>query len=434
MAKILRTLRNNWKKSVFLTGLSAYGIDYGQTEYKKNLLMREYCQEAVNFGDAPIKIYQVPRHVVVILNPASNKKKAMKEYTKYCAPILHLSGASVTLLTTDDKNNGINLVSKVPDNADALIIAGGDGTISDVVTGLLRRFNADPSQKLLPIGILPLGKTNSVAKQLYDDGDSKSDSINRYRIMLKAAYSIVRETTKNISAMEIKNIDDSDSDKKLLPVYAVHRLRIGAFRDADSKIDKYWYFGKLRSYASYLLGSYDRDSPVKVDIKFSSPCSGCSKCYTDRLDLRRPRVVEPQKRWWHVFIRNLTPLSQAPVTDYSKIDNPSCGIVTEKPVNTVELNVSPAIVNETPALRVNIGPEKINYIDFVKEGWRRNEANISPDQCVEIINAQTLFLNPKEENDKKESWLSIDNEEYEFKKLRIELLQNILPVFILPQM
>lgn len=28
--------------------------------------------------------------------------------------------------------------------------------------------------------------------------------------MLKAAYSIVRETTKNISAMEIKNIDDSD--------------------------------------------------------------------------------------------------------------------------------------------------------------------------------------------------------------------------------
>lgn len=36
--------------------------------------MREYCQEAVNFGDAPIKIYQVPRHVVVILNPASNKK------------------------------------------------------------------------------------------------------------------------------------------------------------------------------------------------------------------------------------------------------------------------------------------------------------------------------------------------------------------------
>lgn len=34
MAKILRTLRNNWKKSVFLTGLSAYGIDYGQTEYK----------------------------------------------------------------------------------------------------------------------------------------------------------------------------------------------------------------------------------------------------------------------------------------------------------------------------------------------------------------------------------------------------------------
>lgn len=79
-----------------------------------------------------------------------------------------------------------------------------------VVTGLLRRFNADPFQKLLPIGILPLGRTNSVAKQLYDDEDSKNDSINRYRIMLKSAYSIVREITRNISAMEIENIDISD--------------------------------------------------------------------------------------------------------------------------------------------------------------------------------------------------------------------------------
>lgn len=56
----------------------------------------------------------------------------MKEYTKYCAPLLHLSGASVTLLTTDDKNNAISLANKVPENADALIIAGGDGTISEV--------------------------------------------------------------------------------------------------------------------------------------------------------------------------------------------------------------------------------------------------------------------------------------------------------------
>lgn len=36
--------------------------------------MRDYCREAVNFGDVPIQVYQVPRHIVVILNPASNKK------------------------------------------------------------------------------------------------------------------------------------------------------------------------------------------------------------------------------------------------------------------------------------------------------------------------------------------------------------------------
>ena len=74
----------------------------------------------------------------------------------------------------------------------------------------MRRYSANPSQKLLPIGILPLGRTNSVAKQLYEAGDSENDSLKRYRIMVKAAYSIVREITKNISAMEIQNIDTAD--------------------------------------------------------------------------------------------------------------------------------------------------------------------------------------------------------------------------------
>lgn len=87
----------------------------------------------------------------------------MKEYTKYCAPILHLSGASVTLLTTDDKNNGINLVSKVPDNADALIIAGGDGTISDVRNWMhLAKFEAHIFDNFTTLFFLLLGCYRSV--------------------------------------------------------------------------------------------------------------------------------------------------------------------------------------------------------------------------------------------------------------------------------
>lgn len=87
-------------------------------------------------------------------------------------------------------------------------------------------------------------------------------------------------------------------------------------------------------------------------------------------------------------------------------------------MNTIELNISPNAVDDKLALRANIGivfffftflkanffqfinfcclgPEKISYIDFVKEGWRRwNKDSIGSDQTVKIINAQTIFLDP----------------------------------------
>lgn len=46
--------------------------------------------------------------------------------------MLHLSGAYVSLLTTNEETNAINLTNKIPNTANAIIIAGGDGTVSEV--------------------------------------------------------------------------------------------------------------------------------------------------------------------------------------------------------------------------------------------------------------------------------------------------------------
>lgn len=56
----------------------------------------------------------------------------MKEYEKFCAPLLHLAGISVTLLVTNKDTDAINMTTKIPKNADAVVIAGGDGTVSEV--------------------------------------------------------------------------------------------------------------------------------------------------------------------------------------------------------------------------------------------------------------------------------------------------------------
>lgn len=65
-------------------------------------------------------------------------RKAKKEYDKYCAPLLHLSGAKVTLLNTTDEHNATTLGKVgITEDIDALIVAGGDGTISEVVRSII---------------------------------------------------------------------------------------------------------------------------------------------------------------------------------------------------------------------------------------------------------------------------------------------------------
>ena len=44
--------------------------------------------------------------------------------------------------------------------------------------------------------------------------------------------------------------DGQDTGK---PVYGLVGMQWGAFRDAQARREKYWYFGGLRGYATYLF-------------------------------------------------------------------------------------------------------------------------------------------------------------------------------------
>lgn len=61
---------------------------------------------------------------------------------------------------------------------------------------------------------------------------------------------IVQEATKPLDVMRIEILDQETSHK---PIFALAGLRWGAFRDADSKQEKYWYFGSLRNYVTYIF-------------------------------------------------------------------------------------------------------------------------------------------------------------------------------------
>lgn len=112
--------------------------------------MHVYCQKAAVYGKEPLLPHQKARHITVILNPNANKRKATNEFEKYCAPLLHLAGICIEIRKTESEGHAKTLMETL-DGTDAILVAGGDGTVSEVVTGLLRKTQEDTSQ-LVPIG------------------------------------------------------------------------------------------------------------------------------------------------------------------------------------------------------------------------------------------------------------------------------------------
>ena len=97
MAKIVKTLRENWKKSIFFSLAGAYGINFGYEKYKENELMKNFCKEALSYGEMSQSLTAKPYHVTVILNPAAHGGKARSRFENFCEPLLHLAGCKVYL-------------------------------------------------------------------------------------------------------------------------------------------------------------------------------------------------------------------------------------------------------------------------------------------------------------------------------------------------
>lgn len=99
--------------------------------------MRRYCEVASKYGDEPHPLTKPLRRITVILNPAAKKRKSKDLYEKYCAPLLHLSGVVVTVVQTEFAGQAKDLPETLDPMTDAIVIAGGDGTISEVCLKLL---------------------------------------------------------------------------------------------------------------------------------------------------------------------------------------------------------------------------------------------------------------------------------------------------------
>ncbi len=113
------------------------------------------------------------KKMLFIYNPHAGKS-GIRSNLLDIVDIFTKAGYEVTAQPTQKKGDATEATVKKAGRYDLLVCSGGDGTIDEVVTGMMQRENR------IPIGYVPAGTTNDFAR-----------SLKIPRTMIKAAQSIV---------------------------------------------------------------------------------------------------------------------------------------------------------------------------------------------------------------------------------------------------
>lgn len=295
-------------------------------------IMKIACKKARVYGDEKLKNpLAQPRHITVILNPVACKRKSKKLYTKWVEPILHLAGIKVSLVETVRPNQAYDLM-KIMSNCDGVAIVGGDGTVNEAINGLLSRPDCAKAAREFPIGILPAGEYNSIARYLHQNNIHYR---NQKEFLMHATMRLVDSVTENFDVLKVTPMDQTIKEKES-PIYALRDIRYGLYQSNFFKVSGYAiYQNNIKPYWLRLkrIFSSKFSSPKIKSISYTEPCEGCSRCYEKHLlkNSQSANVEEKQstnRRWWSM----LTPKSSQSSPDedakkeleLSKKDNPEC--------------------------------------------------------------------------------------------------------------
>lgn len=395
--------------------------------------MRKACLEAKVYGDKRVPVGATLQKVLVVLNPTANKRKAEENFESYCAPILNLAGFNVEVVKTQSEQHAIRYIEEeLTEYPDSLVVAGGDGTLSETITGLLRKAETDP--KIPAVGVLPCGKINQFSLMLFNSESMPKNKVEEVQAMADAALAVVKGKTEAKDVMKIQLIPGENAEESApkKPFYAVGSLFWGSFNDIQRRKDRYWITGPWREFTAFLFkgfGSSDITWNCKADLIYSDPCSGCSNCY-EKTESRTQKLHNA--RWWSKF----NVIEKAP--EYSKIFNPNCLNAHEEQLNTSELvistNTAVGIPDKNSKINIKLNTKTDDTgIDYILSSWKRlRERRFLDIPESRTIEARTIVLRPEDSKDEdKDVYYSIDNEQYEVMPIKITLLPKRVDFFIL---
>jgi len=187
----------------------------------------------------------------VIINPTSGNGSGKKLWPKI-EEILIQSGFNFTFAFTEHLNHGFYLTQvSINQNIKNIICVGGDGTLHNIINGIMSQSLVDSA--LINVGIIPMGTGNDWVKTYNISRDYK-----------KAIEIIKRRRTRRQDIGKINLLNREDK-----PVYFNNLAGVGFDGLVVSKVGKYKHLGAV----AYLIGailSLFAYSNFKVNLSFNN--------------------------------------------------------------------------------------------------------------------------------------------------------------------
>lgn len=183
-----------------------------------------------------------------------------------------MAGFAVDIVKTKHIGHAKSLVEELEQLPDIIVVAGGDGTSSEVVTGLVRRKG-----KICPLLVLPLGENSKTALKLMQSKIEGEDNI--VKKVSHCMLPLVQDKTQSCPVMKYELVE-TESGEQTKPIFGINDFSWGILKDIEINKDKYWYFGAFRHYASAFFASISNKlyQSINANIISKPPCPGCKKC------------------------------------------------------------------------------------------------------------------------------------------------------------
>ncbi|XP_010905575.2 sphingosine kinase 2 [Elaeis guineensis] len=178
-----------------------------------------------------IKSLGRPKRLFILVNPFGGKKSGRKIFHREVMPLLVAADILYTMQETKYQLHAQEIAYSLDLlKYDGIVCVSGDGVLVEVVNGLLQREDWDAAIKV-PLGIIPAGTGNGMAKSLLDSvGDLYSIS--------NATFAVIRGHKR---ALDVTTI--LQGEKKF---FSVLMLTWGLVADIDIESEKYRWMGSAR--------------------------------------------------------------------------------------------------------------------------------------------------------------------------------------------